>query len=44
MDEILHVVDAALDVIDAIAAVLTAEGDRPVFDVTILGVTVSSDE
>ena len=33
-----------LDVIDAIAGVQTAEGDRPVNDVTILGVTVSSDE
>tara|TARA_S200000501_G_C20785618_1_gene727045 strand:- start:988 stop:1434 length:447 start_codon:yes stop_codon:yes gene_type:complete len=37
-------VTEGLDVIDAIAAVQTAEGDRPVNDVTILGVTVSSDE
>ena len=31
-----------LDVIDTIASVQTAEGDRPVEDVVILGVTVSS--
>ncbi len=31
-----------LDVIDAIASVQTAEGDKPVEDVVILGVTVSS--
>ena len=30
------------DVIDTIASVQTAEGDRPVEDVVILGVTVSS--
>ena len=31
-----------LDVIDTIASVQTAEGDKPVEDVVILGVTVSS--
>ena len=31
-----------LDVIDTIASVITAEGDKPVEDVVILGVTVSS--
>jgi len=31
-----------LEVIDSIASVQTAEGDKPVEDVTILGVTVSS--
>ncbi|MDC0002364.1 peptidylprolyl isomerase, partial [Acidimicrobiia bacterium] len=31
-----------LDVIDLIASVQTAEGDKPVEDVVILGVTVSS--
>ena len=35
-------VTAGLDVIDSIASVQTAEGDRPVEDVVILGVTVSS--
>ncbi|MDB0017386.1 peptidylprolyl isomerase [Acidimicrobiia bacterium] len=33
---------AGLDVIDSIASVQTAEGDKPVEDVVILGVTVSS--
>ena len=33
-----------LDVIDAIAAVQTAEGDKPVEDISILSVTVSSNE
>ena len=31
-----------LEVIDSIASVQTAEGDKPVEDVTILSVTVSS--
>ena len=35
-------VTAGLDVIDSIASVQTAEGDKPVEDVVILGVTVSS--
>ena len=35
-------VTAGLDVIDTIASVQTAEGDKPVEDVVILGVTVSS--
>ena len=34
-------VTEGLDVIDAIASVQTAEGDKPVEDVTILGITVS---
>ncbi len=35
-------VTVGLDVIDSIASVQTAEGDKPVEDVVILGVTVSS--
>ncbi|MDA7543117.1 peptidylprolyl isomerase [Acidimicrobiia bacterium] len=35
-------VTAGLEVIDSIASVQTAEGDKPVEDVVILGVTVSS--
>ena len=31
-----------LDVIDSIASVKTVEGDKPVEDVTIIGITVSS--
>ena len=34
-------VTEGLDVIDAIAGVQTGEGDKPVEDVTILGITVS---
>jgi cyclophilin family peptidyl-prolyl cis-trans isomerase len=37
-------VTEGLDVIDAIAAVQTAEGDKPVEDISILSVTVSSNE
>ena len=37
-------VTEGLDVIDAIAAVQTAEGDKPVEDIFILSVTVSSNE
>jgi cyclophilin family peptidyl-prolyl cis-trans isomerase len=37
-------VTEGLDVIDAIAAVQTAEGDKPIEDIFILSVTVSSNE